>query len=232
MVKQIEINMIDFEKFIEELNLIINNPNPLCNKIVGYTVTNTQIHILYNYENNKCSSLYNLIHQKKLIIPIENLKIYVYSIVQMMDFYHKKSILITYNDLKLQNLFISNDGKNLFADIFGFSTSFFSNKTKGNKYSGTISHMCPELFLGEKFDFPFDIYSFGIILYEIFSSKIPYEGMKEKDIITGVVKGIRPDFNCLRSDTPKEYIDLIKKCLEKDPLKRPSTNDILYFLKE
>jgi serine/threonine protein kinase len=232
IIKQIEINKINYEKFIDELEMILENPNPLCNKIVGYTVTSTQIHILFNFTNNECCNLFNLIHQKKLILPIEDLKKYINSIIQIIDFYHKKNILITYKDLKLQNIFISNDGKNLFADIFGYSTCFYTNKSKDIKYCGTITHMPPELFLGEKYDFPVDIYLFGMTLYEIFSTKTPYEGMKEKDIIIEVVKGNRPDFNYLRSDTPVEFVELIMKCLEKDPLKRPNSNDILYFLKE
>jgi len=215
---------------MEELTEILENPTHLCNEIIGYTVTNTQIHIVYNF--NDCHSLFNLIHQKKLIIPVKNLISYVNDLIEIINFYHQKRILISYKDLNLSNLFISKNGKNLFADIFGYSTTFYTNISKDIRHCGSISHMAPELFTGENLDFPADIYSFGIVLYEIFSMKIPYEGKKEKDIIMDTVKGNRPDLKFLRDDTPLEYVELIMKCLEKDPSKRPSANDIIYFLKE
>ena len=229
-IKQVEIDKIDFEKFIEELNEIIENPDPLFNNTIGYSVTKTQIHIVLNF--NDCCNLFNLIHQKRLNIQIENLISYVNDIIQSIHFCHKNRILITYKDLNLSNFYISKDGKNLFSDIFWYSTTFYTNKSKDKKYCGSISHMAPELFLGENYNFSADIYSFGIILYEIFSLKFPYEGMNERDIINDVVKGNRPNLFNLRKETPLEYIELMMKCLEKDPTKRPSTKDILYFLKK
>lgn len=235
-VKIIEKLKLDCTKFMEELKIILKNPYPLYNyNIIGTCETNTQIYLIYNI--NECCSLFNLIHQKKLEIPIENLKKYINDIIKYINFLHTNNMLVNYKDLNLTNLYISKDGKYLFADIFGYSTTYYMNKnikslSSNIKQCGSITYMAPELFLGKDLNYSADIYSFGIIVYEIFSNKIAYEGKKEKEIIIDVVKGSRPDLNNLRKDTPTEYIELMMKCWEKDPLKRPNSNDILYFLQE
>lgn len=230
LVKQIEINKIDYRKFMEELNELINNPYPCYNNILGYSVTNTQIHIVY--ELKEYCSLSSIIHQKKIEIPIDNLISYVNQLILYINYLHKKDIVISYKDLNLSNLNISKNGENLIVDIFGFSNTFYINKSKNIKYCGTISYMAPELFIGEELNFSADIYSLGIIMYEIFSSKYPYEGKRDKDIIMEVVRGIRPDLNLIRKDTPEVYIDLIRKCLDKDPQKRPNIQDIIYLMEQ
>ena len=223
-----EIFKIDKEKLLSEINLLYSHKHKYINKILGYSEVDSSIFIISKY--NESSNLFNLIHEKKKNLPIETLKFFVKNIVEAINYLHRKNIKITYKDLKLQSVYISNDGTYAFLDDFGFSKHFFTNKTKNKKHCGTIYYMAPELLIGGDFDYPADIYCLGMILYELFSTEIPYKNKTDMEIIKLIVGNQRPNMNCLRKETPAEYLDLINICLHQDPNKRPSALDLLYYL--
>jgi serine/threonine protein kinase len=92
---------------------------------------------------------------------------------------------------------------------------------------GTPNWMAPEILRGEKYDFPSDVYSFGMVMVELFSGQVPYSN-KTPAQIEGIVS--QPNYRVkIPEKTPKVFHDLLSKCLEQDPNLRPSFEEIFSF---
>ncbi|RGB31983.1 kinase-like domain-containing protein [Rhizophagus diaphanus] len=89
---------------------------------------------------------------------------------------------------------------------------------------GVISFMAPEVLRGKSYTPASDIYSFSMIMWE-FTSGIPPFNNRAHDIqlSLSICKGERPE---IIENTPQCYVDLMKKCWDEDPLKRPSSNEV------
>ncbi|RIB20568.1 kinase-like domain-containing protein [Gigaspora rosea] len=89
---------------------------------------------------------------------------------------------------------------------------------------GVIPYIAPELFKCKTHTKASDIYSFGILMWELSSSEPPFIN-REHDInlIKEICKGLRPE---VVPGTPSCYVDLMKRCWDTDPLKRPTMHEI------
>jgi serine/threonine protein kinase len=77
---------------------------------------------------------------------------------------------------------------------------------------------------GQNYTKASDIYSFGIIMYEVISGLPPYYDIRYDDnLAIKICQGLRPRFNI---NVPQLFVRLIKKCLDANPLNRPTANEI------
>ncbi|RIA87963.1 kinase-like domain-containing protein [Glomus cerebriforme] len=100
--------------------------------------------------------------------------------------------------------------------------------TKKNFY-GVLPYVAPEILQSQNYTKAADIYSFGIIMYEVISGLPPYYNLSYNDLAIKICKGLRPSFNI---KVPQLIVHLIKRCLDANPLNRPSAlevKDILYL---
>ena len=90
---------------------------------------------------------------------------------------------------------------------------------------GTPSWVAPEIFRGEKYDETVDVYSFGIVLWELFCQKKPHRNYQAQHIPYLVAeKGLRPD---LPKHLPPTLTELIKSCWDEQPKNRPRFTHIV-----
>ncbi|RGB25716.1 kinase-like domain-containing protein [Rhizophagus diaphanus] len=93
-----------------------------------------------------------------------------------------------------------------------------------NKLYGVLPYIAPEILRGQNYTKAADIYSFGIIMYEVISGLPPYHDVShDNDLAIKICKGLRPRFNI---KVPQLIVHLIKRCLDADPLKRPTAEEI------
>ncbi|MBN2724931.1 MAG: serine/threonine protein kinase [Deltaproteobacteria bacterium] len=136
---------------------------------------------------------------------------------------------LVHRDIKPENIHIVKDhlGREQLKIIdFGISKSVIGddeNLTRPGITLGTPEYIAPELLLGEKPSPKADIYSFGAVLFEIFTGKPPYQSMRTETIIQDKIHGRRPSIEQKRPDLPLRLKALIEGCLAQDPLKRPSS---------
>ena len=90
---------------------------------------------------------------------------------------------------------------------------------------GTLAYMSPEMQNEEEYDYKTDVYSYGIVLYVLFTGNLPKQSMKDK--LNNKPIQFPPPSRSLSS----YCIELIKKCLSYEPSKRPSFEDILENMK-
>jgi len=99
--------------------------------------------------------------------------------------------------------------------------------------AGTFHWMAPEILENKPYTHKADVYSYGIVLWELICREPPFKGYNPHDIIYRVVNfKERPSLKVIPQDAPKELVAIMKKCWEQDPGKRPDFGDIVRALKK
>ena len=156
----------------------------------------------------------------------------IFGIASGMKYLHENNII--HRDLKPDNILMDDNLCPKIAD-FGFSKRIDSN---GNSISTIESQKCakgtpifiaPEVFMTNESTKESDVYAFGILVYEIVTNLIPYEGLRYEQLVIYVSKGNRPLFVNENDNDP--YQNLIRKCWSNDPKDRPTFNEIVEELK-
>jgi serine/threonine protein kinase/tetratricopeptide (TPR) repeat protein len=123
---------------------------------------------------------------------------------------------IIHRDLKPDNLLLTDKGQVKITD-FGLAKLRGSPElTKSGSTLGTVSYMSPEQTRGEELDARSDLFSLGVILYQLATGQLPFRGEHDMAVAYSIVteEPIAPKI--LRPDLPDELADLITRCLEKD----------------
>jgi len=95
-------------------------------------------------------------------------------------------------------------------------------------FTGTLAYMAPEVALRKPYNEKVDIYSFGIILWQMVTGETPFDGMSKATYIERVVMGgLRPS---IPREVPKDLATLMQQCWDEDPKRRPSCMAILAAL--
>merc|ERR1719230_1521231 len=139
-----------------------------------------------------------------------------------MIYLHSHSPPVCHRDLKSLNLLVDNDYNCKIAD-FGLSkvTSGFSLNSK----VGSLNWCAPEILLHSSPYTPAgDVYSFGMVLWELITHTAPFFKMHPLQIVRAIDSGKLPE---IPPSTPQGYAELVKQCWHTDPLLRPSFNTIL-----
>jgi signal transduction histidine kinase/DNA-binding response OmpR family regulator/predicted Ser/Thr protein kinase len=139
---------------------------------------------------------------------------------------------IIHRDLKPSNVMLQRDGRVVILD-FGIAklSSFHETGTNSKEVSGTPHYMAPEQFAGEAVDNRTDIYSLGVLAYEIFTGKLPFQGETMVSLAYMHTQKPPADPASLREDLPPRLAAVILTCLEKAPKDRfSSVAEILSLL--
>ena len=98
------------------------------------------------------------------------------------------------------------------------------NINNNNKIYGVLPYIAPEILRGQNYTKASDIYSFGIIMYEVISGLPPYHDVGHgKNLAIKICLGFRPSFNI---KVPQLIVHLIKRCLDANPLNRPTSKEL------
>lgn len=141
---------------------------------------------------------------------------------------------ITHRDLKPDNVLMGDDGRIKVCD-FGLA-KFRSESAAGSSSElptkamtqeglivGTVAYMSPEQAEGKAIDTRSDIFSLGIVLYEMLTGRRPFEGDSPTSILSSILKDTPRAVTELEPSVPRELGKLVKRCLAKDPIRRYQT---------
>ncbi|MCH7724317.1 MAG: tetratricopeptide repeat protein, partial [Bacteroidetes bacterium] len=116
---------------------------------------------------------------------------------------------------------------------FGLAkTSSEQSITKIGVTVGTVSYMSPEQTKGEEIDQRTDIWSLGVVFYEILTGQLPFRGEYEQAVIYSILNEDPKSIRELREDTPSRLTYIVEKTLQKNPVNRyQTTKDLIEKLK-
>ena len=134
---------------------------------------------------------------------------------------HDRKIL--HRDLKAQNIFLTKNGIVKLGD-FGIAKVLSSTVEKAVTVVGTPYYLSPEIIQNSPYNFKSDIWSLGVLLYEMCALRPPFNGSNIHQLAMQIVKGTYPP---LPSTYSYELRGLINKLITQDPVKRPNINTIL-----
>jgi len=133
-----------------------------------------------------------------------------------MTFLHLSDPPYLHRDLKSYNLLVDITGKVKVAD-FGISSVLEDNLGIEGGF-GTLNWVAPEILDNNPPTTKSDIYSFAMVLWEVATGKLPYEGMTEIQILYAIMEEERP---LIPDYVPDSYADLTRHCWNNQPSKRP-----------
>jgi serine/threonine protein kinase len=155
-------------------------------------------------------------------IPLEKCIAMMLDILSGMKEVHKH---IIHRDLKPENILVGNDGKLLITD-FGLARYINEKtRTKSFKGAGTIPYMAPECWTGETNTIAMDIYSLGILFFEILTGVLPYNATTESDWKDCHLFTLLPDISTYRNDITVKLKQIILKMTNKKILDRYKSVD-------
>jgi len=143
-----------------------------------------------------------------------------------VNYLHSLSPCIIHRDLKPSNLLVDENWNVKVAD-FGFARIKEENATMTR--CGTPCWTAPEVITGEKYSEKADVYSFGMIMWQVAARKPPFAGRNFMGVSLDVLEGKRPQ---LPADNPEVFAKLVKKCWHAKPDKRPSMEEVLVTINQ
>ncbi|KAE8667334.1 heterodimeric geranylgeranyl pyrophosphate synthase small subunit [Hibiscus syriacus] len=170
-------------------------------------------------------SVYDYLHKHKGVFKLPTLLKVAIDVSKGMDYLHQNNII--HRDLKAANLLMDENEVVKVAD-FGVARV----KTQSGVMTAETGHiwMAPEVIEHKPYDHKADVFSFGIVLWELLTGKIPYEFLTPLQAAVGVVqKGLRPT---IPKHTNSKLTELLERCWQQDPSLRPDFAEIIEILQQ
>jgi len=163
-------------------------------------------------------------------LPVENVIAYAIQIGDALQEAHQKGVI--HRDVKADNIMVNAKDQIKVMD-FGLAKLKGSLKlTKTSSTVGTIAYMAPEQIQGGDADIRSDMFSFGVVLFEMLAGKMPFRGEHEAAMMYSVVNEEPESISKYRSDLPSNLIQVVNRLLKKNPDDRyQNDSDMLNDLK-
>ncbi|KAE9608505.1 hypothetical protein Lal_00020895 [Lupinus albus] len=211
------------KQFTSEVSLLLHLHHPNIITLVGACKKAPVFCIITEYLAG--GSLRKYLHQRQpYSIPVRLVLKLALDIALGMQYLHSQGIL--HRDLKSENLLL---GQDMCVKVADFGISCLESQCGNAKgFIGTYRWMAPEMIKEKHHTKKVDVYSFGIVLWELLTGLTPFHNMTPEQAAYAVShKNERPP---LPSECPWRFSDLINRCWSSNPNKRPHFDEIVSIL--
>lgn len=168
---------------------------------------------------------------KQVEPPVEEIGRFAREIAEGLQAAHNKGII--HRDIKAGNIMISSEGRVKILD-FGLAQLIDQKAiTRDSLTYGTATYLSPELVMGKDASVASDIWAYGVLLYQIFTGELPFDGVYEQAISYAILDEEPIPAEQKNEEMPEVFRTIIDTCLKKKPEERYSSFDeILEAIRE
>lgn len=205
-------NEEDKSRFVQEAKAAaaLNHPN-ICT-IYGIEESGNSTFIAMEYVEGQT------LHDKGLNLPLKQSIEIGIQLADGLAAAHEKGIV--HRDIKSENIMLQKDGRVRIMDFGLARIKSASRLTKVGSTVGTTGYMSPEQVQGMESDHRSDIFSLGVILYELFAGQSPFKGAHETAINYEIVNVDPEPISAVKPDFDAQLDAIVMECLAKDPAER------------
>lgn len=156
------------------------------------------------------------------LLPIKDAMEYVAKVAGALDYAQQQGVV--HRDIKPANIMLLKDGSIRVTD-FGIARIMATSKTQTGTVLGTPSYMSPEQVAGKKVDGRSDLFSLGVVLYELLTGDKPFKGESIATLIFQITTEQHPSPKIINNKIPDVCVKIIDKALSKDVEKRYQRGD-------
>lgn len=154
------------------------------------------------------------------LLPVRKVVEIVFKCAKALDYAHKNGLV--HRDIKPGNILMTADGDVRIVD-FGVAQIAGSEHSRFQGLVGSPSYMAPEQMRHQPATPQSDLYSLGVVLYELLTGKRPFYGDNLSRLVHQIIYATPPPVHRLRPDVPTELEAIVHRALEKDPERRYTT---------
>jgi serine/threonine-protein kinase len=159
------------------------------------------------------------------LLPVEQVLQIIATVAEALDYAHKQDVV--HRDIKPANIMYADSDKSIKITDFGIARITASSRTKTGVILGTPSYMSPEQLSGKHIDGRSDLFSLGVMMYELLTGTLPFSGDSMATLMFQIANEKHPDITEVRSSLSPGIRLMIDKALHKDPAKRFQTGEQL-----
>ena len=155
--------------------------------------------------------------RKPNLMPFPKVMSILATVAEAMDYAHQQGVV--HRDIKPANIMVTTDDVVKIMD-FGIAKMATSSKTQTNIVVGTPTYMSPEQIAGRKVDGRSDIFSLGVVMFELLTGRPPFMADNVSALLFAIAHNPHPSMKAIRPDLPLTFKDVLDRALHKDPVHR------------
>lgn len=149
------------------------------------------------------------------LLPIPKVVSIVARVAEALAYAHRQNVV--HRDIKPANIMYELDSDTVKVTDFGIARITDSSKTKTGLVLGTPSFMSPEQIAGKKVDGRSDLYSLGVMLFQMLAGVLPFRGDSMAELMYKIANEEAPDVRIIRRDIPERLANVVTLALSKRP---------------
>jgi len=182
VLKKAKLKIRDRVRTKMERNILVDVNHPFIVKVYYAFQTDGNLYMVLAFLRG--GDLFTRL-SKELMFTEDDVKIYLAELALALD--HLHSLGIIYRDLKPENILLDIDGHIALTD-FGLSKESTEDDEKTYSFCGTVEYMAPEVVNRRGHDQSADWWSFGVLMYEMLTGQLPFQGRDRKETMTQILK--------------------------------------------
>ena len=151
--------------------------------------------------------------RKPNLMPVNEVLLTVATVADALDYAHQQGVV--HRDIKPANIMLTKDRVVKVMD-FGIAKMASSSKTQTNIVMGTPTYMSPEQIAGKKVDGRSDIFSLGVVLFELLTGQLPFTADNLSAVLFSIAHHPHPAIQTLRPDLPLMVQEIVDRALQKE----------------